>query len=212
MDHVSQRQWIEVLRASQCWRPQSNEQGRSQEVLRARFKRDKTYNNRTEEIQWNWGTTYREWTTGSQAQVSYWDVVQETSVTTAAVRMGVKEMGMRNRAQGAYNQPPSWDQEQVCMHYCRTIRRALACNKIEIDWKKRGLDPQVPGPLAKWLTNWGGTSGVWLHDRQYAGHMILDGFHIPEEWGFVSWFFPMLIPFHWSLHWQHQMLPHWNPL
>ena len=33
-------------------------------------------------------------TTGLQAQVSYEDVVWETSVTRAAVRMGVKEMGM----------------------------------------------------------------------------------------------------------------------
>ena len=33
-------------------------------------------------------------TTGSQAQVSYLDVVQETSVTRSAVHMGVKEMGM----------------------------------------------------------------------------------------------------------------------
>jgi len=33
-------------------------------------------------------------TTGSQAQVSYQDGVQEASVTRAAVRMGVKEMGM----------------------------------------------------------------------------------------------------------------------
>ena len=32
-------------------------------------------------------------TTGSQAQVSYQDVVWETSVTRAAVRMGVREMG-----------------------------------------------------------------------------------------------------------------------
>ena len=29
-------------------------------------------------------------TTGSQAQVSYWDMVQEACVTRAAVRMGVK--------------------------------------------------------------------------------------------------------------------------
>ena len=33
-------------------------------------------------------------TTGSQAPVSYQDMVQETSVTRAAVHMGVKEMGM----------------------------------------------------------------------------------------------------------------------
>jgi len=33
-------------------------------------------------------------TTGSQTQVSYQDRVWEASVTRAAVRMGVKEMGM----------------------------------------------------------------------------------------------------------------------
>ena len=33
-------------------------------------------------------------TAGSQAQVSYWDVVREASVTRAAVCMGVKETGM----------------------------------------------------------------------------------------------------------------------
>ena len=33
-------------------------------------------------------------TTGSQAQVSYWDRVWEAPVTRAAVHMGVKEMGM----------------------------------------------------------------------------------------------------------------------
>ena len=33
-------------------------------------------------------------TTGLQAQVSYQDMVRETSVTRAAVHMGVKEMGM----------------------------------------------------------------------------------------------------------------------
>ena len=33
-------------------------------------------------------------TTGSQAQVSYWDGVQEAPVTRVAVHMGVKETGM----------------------------------------------------------------------------------------------------------------------
>jgi len=33
-------------------------------------------------------------TTGSQAQVSYWDMVWEAPVTRAAVCMGVKETGM----------------------------------------------------------------------------------------------------------------------
>ena len=42
-------------------------------------------------------------TTGSQAQVSYWDVVWEASVTRAAVHMGVKEMGMQTGHRGIKN-------------------------------------------------------------------------------------------------------------
>jgi len=38
----------------------SNEQDRSQVVLKAMFNGDKTYDNRTEEIQRNRRTTYRE--------------------------------------------------------------------------------------------------------------------------------------------------------
>ena len=37
--------------------------------------------------------------------------------------------------------------------HCGAIKEVLACNMIEIDHKKRGLDPQVPGLLAKWLAN-----------------------------------------------------------
>jgi len=48
-----------------------------------------------------------------QVQVGYHDVVWEASVIRAAVRMGVKGMGMRTGHQGAYNQPPSRDREQV---------------------------------------------------------------------------------------------------
>ena len=46
-------------------------------------------------------------TTGSQAQVRYWDGIQETSVIRAAVCMRVKETGMQTGNRGAYNQPPS---------------------------------------------------------------------------------------------------------
>src|SRR5882724_3230939 len=40
-------------------------------------------------------------TTGSQAQVSYQDGFRATSVTRAAVHMGVKEMGMQTGYRGA---------------------------------------------------------------------------------------------------------------
>ena len=46
-------------------------------------------------------------TTGSQAQVSYWDEVREVSVTRAAVHMGVKGMEMRTGRRGAYKWGPS---------------------------------------------------------------------------------------------------------
>jgi len=45
------------------------------------------------------GTTYRNRTAGLQAQVSYWDMVLEASVTKAAVHMGEGD-GDVNRAQG----------------------------------------------------------------------------------------------------------------
>ena len=90
----------------------SGEQDRSLEILRAMFKRDKTYYNQTGEIR---ELLMENRTTGSQAQVSYWDGVQEAPVTMAAVCMGVEETGMQTRHRGAYNQPPSWDQEQGCM-------------------------------------------------------------------------------------------------
>jgi len=69
----------------------SSEQDKSLEVLKAMFKRDKTYDKLTEEI----GELLIEnGASGSQAQVSYRDGVQEASVTRAAVHMGVKEEGM----------------------------------------------------------------------------------------------------------------------
>ena len=51
-------------------------------------------------------------TTGLQAQVIYQDKVREASVTRAAVRMGVVEMGMRTGYRGTCNRPPSWDPDQ----------------------------------------------------------------------------------------------------
>ena len=50
--------------------------------------------------------------TGSQAQVSYWDRVQEATVTMAVVCMGVKEMRMRTGYRGTCNQPLSQGQDQ----------------------------------------------------------------------------------------------------
>ena len=61
------------------------------------------------------GTTYRGGTTGSQAQVSYQDGVQEASVTSEAVHIGVKEKEMQTGHRCTYDQPSSLDREQVCV-------------------------------------------------------------------------------------------------
>src|SRR5882724_11323054 len=55
-------------------------------------------------------------TTGSQAQVSYWDRVWEAPITMEAVCMGVEETGMQTRHRGAYNRPPSQNRDQGCCH------------------------------------------------------------------------------------------------
>jgi len=48
-------------------------------------------------------------TTGSQGHICYHDRDWRVSVTTAAVHMGVKEMGMLTGHRGTYNQPLSWE-------------------------------------------------------------------------------------------------------
>jgi len=58
-------------------------------------------------------------TTGSQAQVSHQDGVQEAPVTMVAVCMGVEETGMQTRYRGAYNRPPSQDPDQDACRHCR---------------------------------------------------------------------------------------------
>src|SRR5882724_4640020 len=89
-------------------------------------------------------------TTGSQAQVIYWDVDQEASVTRVAVHMGVKGMGMQTGHQSAYNWPPSRDQEQVCIQALWSSQRSISMqydkNRLE---NKRGWHLKVPGPPAK---------------------------------------------------------------
>jgi len=72
-------------------------------------------------------------TTGSQAQVSYRDMVWEASVTRVAVCMGVMEMGMQTGHRSTYNQPLSQDQDRYACRHCGAIRKALAHHKTEID-------------------------------------------------------------------------------
>ena len=75
--------------------------------------------------------------TGLQAQVNYWDGVQEALVTIAAVCMGVEETGKQTRHRCAYNRPPSWDRDQGCMWALQSNQEVLAGNKLEIDWKEK---------------------------------------------------------------------------
>jgi len=65
-------------------------------------------------------------TTGSQAQVSYQDVVREAPVTRVAVHMGVEEMGMRTGYLGTYNQPLSQDWEQVRMWALQSNQKSIS--------------------------------------------------------------------------------------
>ena len=51
--------------------------------------------------------------------------------------MEEKGTGMQTGYRGAYE-------------HCEAIKEVLVRNMIEIDHKKRGLDPQVPGLPAKW--------------------------------------------------------------
>ena len=36
------------------------------------------------------------------------------------------------------------DESRYMYDHCGAIKEALACNKIEIDWMKRGLEPSGP--------------------------------------------------------------------
>ena len=95
-------------------------------------------------------------TTGSQAQVIYWDEVWEASVTRAAVHMGVRETGMRTGYRGACNWPPSWDPDQGCMQALRNNKEALAIYKIEIDLQEKRVGTlrsqgcRLSGPPMRW--------------------------------------------------------------
>jgi len=117
-------------------------------------------------------------TTGFQI-ACYQDGVQRVSVTGEAVCMEEKGMGMqtgyrahtiglwvRNKNRHPYN-------------HCGAIKLSIICNKIEIDEKKEGWSPQVPGRLARWPADeaaWmtcGCTSVTWHH-------VILEGHYISE--------------------------------
>ena len=88
-------------------------------------------------------------TTGSQGHVGYQDGDQRVSVTGAAVHMG----GRWGCEQGTGAHTISLqvgNESRYTYNCCGEIKEALACNKMVIDGKERGWDPQVPGPLARW--------------------------------------------------------------
>ena len=47
---------------------------------------------------------------------------------------------------------------------CGAIKEALACNKMEIDGKERGLEPSDPRSADEVACQQGGLGGLWLHD------------------------------------------------
>ena len=78
-------------------------------------------------------------TTGSQAQVSYWDEVRRASVTRAAVCMEVEQMGMQAGYRNAYKQLPSRDQEQVCVLALRSIQKSISTPEDKNRSKEKGV-------------------------------------------------------------------------
>ena len=86
----------------------------------------KTYDNQTKEYNEIRELLIRNRTTGSQAQVSYWDEVRGASVTRAAVRMEVEKMGMRTGHRDAYKRPPSWDREQVRVRALQSNQKSIS--------------------------------------------------------------------------------------
>jgi len=77
----------------------SSEWDKSLGFLKAMFNGDKTYDNRTEEIQLSRRTTYRNWNHRVTGTVMLSNGDWRASVTRAAVRMGWKERDA-NKAQG----------------------------------------------------------------------------------------------------------------
>src|SRR5882724_10114117 len=92
MDVSVKGEEIEVSRSVPTLETSSSEKDRSQVVLRTRFNRDKTYDNRTREIQQSQIETR---TAGLQGHVCYRNGDRRVSVTRAAVCMGWKRRGCK---------------------------------------------------------------------------------------------------------------------
>src|SRR5882724_11374602 len=119
-------------------------------------------------------------TAGSQAQVSYWDVVWEASVTRVAVCMGVEEMGMQTGHRGTYTQPLSWDQEQVCVWALQSNQKSISTpqDRNRLEEKKVGaLRSQV-----FWLSS---LPMRWhmVAQLSHDAHVILGCSHVTQGHG-----------------------------
>jgi len=107
----------------------SSEQDKSLEVLRAMFNGDRLMiiklrkYNKIRELLIENGTT------GSQAQVSYWNGVQEATVTKQLSAWGEGDWDATGY-RGTYNQHPSWDREQVCMQALQSNQERPFSNLI----------------------------------------------------------------------------------
>jgi len=71
-------------------------------------------------------------TTGLQGHVCYWDRGGRVSVTTVAVCMGRKEMGVWTWHRGTYSWSLSQEWEQVCMQQLWSNQRSVS---LKIRWK-----------------------------------------------------------------------------
>ena len=80
-------------------------------------------------------------TTGVQGHICYQDGDQRVSVTRAAVCMGVKEARMKTGHRVHTINIRVKNESRYSHNHCRAIKEALACNKMKIDTKVRGLEP-----------------------------------------------------------------------
>jgi len=94
MDVSVKEEERDVSRSVPMSETSSNEQDRSQVILKAMFNGEKTYDNRTGEIQLSRRTTIETRTAGSPGHICYQDRDRRVSVTRAAVCMEEKGTGM----------------------------------------------------------------------------------------------------------------------
>jgi len=147
-----------VLRSIPTSETSLSEQDRSQVVLRTRFNGDKTYDNWTGIYNSAEELLIETRTTGSLRHICYWNGDRRVSVIGVAVCMEEEETGMQTGDRGTYNWSPNRKWEQAPIQSLRSNQRSIAYNKIEIDWKERGLEPSGPRMAARWPAD----EAVWM--------------------------------------------------